>query len=32
MFGVDVNFLQVKVNEGALLPTVTFHRLGGAIL
>jgi len=23
MFGVDVNFLQVKVNEGALLPTVT---------
>jgi outer membrane protein len=24
MFGVDVNFLQVKVNEGALLPTVTF--------
>src|SRR6201992_473058 len=24
MFGVDVNFLTVKVNEGALLPTVTF--------
>jgi outer membrane protein len=24
MFGVDVNYLQVKVNEGALLPTVTF--------
>ena len=23
MFGIDVNFLQVKVNEGALLPTVT---------
>ncbi len=23
MFGVDVNFLQVKVNEGALLPTVS---------
>ncbi len=23
MFGVDVNYLQVKVNEGALLPTVT---------
>jgi outer membrane protein len=23
MYGVDVNFLQVKVNEGALLPTVT---------
>jgi outer membrane protein len=23
MFGVDVNFLQVKINEGALLPTVT---------
>jgi outer membrane protein len=22
MFGIDVNFLQVKVNEGALLPTV----------
>jgi outer membrane protein len=25
MFGVDVNFLQVKVNEGALLPTVTLQ-------
>jgi outer membrane protein len=24
MFGVDVNYLQVKINEGALLPTVTF--------
>ncbi len=23
MYGVDVNFLQVKVNEGALLPTVS---------
>jgi outer membrane protein len=23
MFGVDVNFLTVKINEGALLPTVT---------
>src|SRR5215472_2037275 len=23
MFGVDVNYLQVKINEGALLPTVT---------
>jgi outer membrane protein len=23
MFGIDVNFLQVKVNEGALLPTIT---------
>src|SRR3984957_9708838 len=23
MFGIDVNFLAVKVNEGALLPTVT---------
>jgi outer membrane protein len=23
MFGIDVGFLQVKVNEGALLPTVT---------
>ncbi|WP_159008014.1 TolC family outer membrane protein [Bradyrhizobium sp. S69] len=23
MFGIDVNFLQVKVNEGALLPTLT---------
>jgi outer membrane protein len=25
MFGVDVNFLQVKVNEGALLPTVNLQ-------
>jgi outer membrane protein len=25
MFGVDVNYLQVKVNEGALLPTVTMQ-------
>jgi outer membrane protein len=25
MFGIDVNFLQVKVNEGALLPTVTLQ-------
>jgi outer membrane protein len=25
MFGVDVNFLQVKVAEGALLPTVTLQ-------
>src|ERR1700729_628039 len=25
MFGIDVNFLQVKVAEGALLPTVTFQ-------
>jgi outer membrane protein len=25
MFGVDVNFLQVKVNEGALLPTVSLQ-------
>jgi outer membrane protein len=24
MFGVDVNYLQVKISEGALLPTVTF--------
>ncbi len=32
MFGVDVNYLQVKVNEGALLPTVTLHRRGVAIL
>jgi outer membrane protein len=23
MFGIDVNFLQVKINEGALLPTLT---------
>jgi outer membrane protein len=25
MFGIDVNYLQVKVNEGALLPTLTFQ-------
>src|SRR6266404_2254192 len=25
MFGIDVNYLQVKVNEGALLPTVNFQ-------
>jgi outer membrane protein len=25
MFGIDVSFLQVKVNEGALLPTLTFQ-------
>jgi outer membrane protein len=25
MFGVDVNFLTVKINEGALLPTVNFQ-------
>jgi len=25
MFGVDVNFLQVKISEGALLPTVTLQ-------
>ncbi|MEA2863082.1 MAG: outer membrane protein [Bradyrhizobium sp.] len=25
MFGVDVNYLQVKVNEGALLPTLTLQ-------
>jgi outer membrane protein len=25
LFGVDVNFLQVKVNEGALLPTVNLQ-------
>jgi outer membrane protein len=25
MYGVDVNFLQVKVNEGALLPTVSLQ-------
>src|SRR5438046_2677458 len=25
MYGIDVNFLQVKINEGALLPTVTFQ-------
>src|ERR1700704_3562880 len=25
MFGIDVNYLQVKVNEGALLPTISFQ-------
>jgi outer membrane protein len=25
MFGIDINFLTVKVNEGALLPTVTLQ-------
>src|ERR1700694_5853703 len=25
MYGIDVNFLQVKVNEGALLPTVSMQ-------
>src|SRR5215467_2568975 len=25
MYGIDVNFLQVKVNEGALLPTVSLQ-------
>jgi outer membrane protein len=25
MFGIDVSYLQTKVNEGALLPTVTFQ-------
>ena len=25
MFGIDVNYLQVKVNEGALFPTVTLQ-------
>src|SRR6202163_2891930 len=25
MFGIDINYLQVKVNEGALLPTVTLQ-------
>lgn len=25
MYGIDVNYLQVKINEGALLPTVTFQ-------
>jgi outer membrane protein len=25
MYGVDVNFLQVKINEGALLPSVTLQ-------
>src|SRR5208282_3863659 len=23
MYGIDVNYLQVKINEGALLPTLT---------
>src|SRR5439155_10423625 len=25
MFGIDVNFLQVKINEGALLPTLSLQ-------
>jgi outer membrane protein len=25
MFGIDVNYLQIKINEGALLPTVTLQ-------
>jgi len=25
MFGIDVSYLQVKVNEGALFPTVTLQ-------
>jgi outer membrane protein len=25
MYGIDVNYLQVKVNEGALLPTITLQ-------
>jgi len=25
MYGIDVNFLQVKIAEGALLPTITFQ-------
>jgi outer membrane protein len=25
MFGIDVNYLQVRVNEGALLPTISFQ-------
>jgi outer membrane protein len=25
MFGIDVSYLQTKINEGALLPTVTFQ-------
>ena len=32
MFGIDVNYLQVKVNEGALLPTVTLQAVGAAVL
>ena len=32
MFGIDVNFLQVKVAEGALLPSVTLQACGAAIL
>ena len=30
MFGIDVSYLQVKVNEGALLPTVDVAGLGAA--
>lgn len=25
MYGIDVNYLQVKINEGALLPTINFQ-------
>ncbi len=32
MFGIDVNYLQVKVAEGALLPTVTLQADGAASL
>ena len=32
MFGIDVSYLQVKVAEGALLPTVTLAGLGAADL
>ena len=32
MFGIDVSYLQVKVAEGALLPTVTLAGLGAAVL
>ena len=32
MFGIDVNYLQVKVNEGALLPTVTVQAGGHAVV
>ncbi len=32
MFGIDVNFLQVKVNEGALLPHGHAGRVGAGCL
>ena len=32
MFGIDVNYLQVKVNEGALLPIGHFAGVSAAIL